>query len=176
MARVRAALVAGTLMAALLSGCGAARETAGTAAKADDRVPPASVPRERGRAITALLGSVDRAWNAGNAKAFASNWTNDGVVISPQGRRTEGRDDIRKEQASAFAGAMKGTTHKLAATEIQWSSSDVAVVDGDAVISGLKGDDGTTYPPLSARFTCVCVNQHGRWLVSHMVSYTFMNS
>jgi hypothetical protein len=40
-------LVAGTLMAALLSGCGAARETAGAAAKADDRVPPASVPRDR---------------------------------------------------------------------------------------------------------------------------------
>ncbi|MFD0684706.1 SgcJ/EcaC family oxidoreductase [Actinomadura fibrosa] len=159
-------------MVILLSGCAATGRTAEPVAQDAGRVPA----HDQRRAVTALLRSIDEAWNAGDAAAFASHWTRDGVVVSPQGRRTEGRRSIRTEQEAAFSGPMKGTTHKLDAAHAEWPARDVAVVDGDATISGLKGSDGTTYPPLSAKFTCVCVYQGGRWLVSHMVSYTFMSS
>jgi uncharacterized protein (TIGR02246 family) len=172
MTRVRVLMAASALVATLSSGCATTGETAEPAAQAISR----ATSHDQRRVIVALLDSIDRAWNAGDATGFASHWTNNGVVISPQGRRTEGRNSILKEQAAAFSGFMKGTVHKLTATDIEWSAPHIAVVDGDATISNLKGNDGTTYPPLSAKFTCTCVYEHGKWLVSHMVSYIFMSS
>lgn len=125
--------------------------------------------------IARLLASVDAAWNAGDAAAFAALWTTDGTVISPQGQRTEGRDQIEREQAAGFAGPMKGTTHTLSAAEIYRPTNDIAVVDGEAVIANLRMPDGTTFPPLSANFTAVCVDRDGTWLIAHMVSYMFMS-
>lgn len=124
--------------------------------------------------ILRLLASVDAVWNAGDAAAFAAHWTTDGTVISPQGRRAEGREQIEREQAYGFAGPMKGTTHTLSPAAIRQPTSGVAVVDGEAVIADLRMPDGTTYPPLSANFTAVCVERDGTWLIAHMVSYTFM--
>jgi uncharacterized protein (TIGR02246 family) len=125
--------------------------------------------------IARLLASVDAAWNAGDAAAFAALWTTDGTVISPQGQRTEGREQIEREQAAGFAGPMKGTTHTLTAAEIDRPTNDIAVVDGEAVIANLRMPDGTTFPPLSANFTAVCVDRDGTWLIAHMVSYMFMS-
>jgi uncharacterized protein (TIGR02246 family) len=125
--------------------------------------------------IARLLASVDAAWNAGDASAFAALWTTDGTVISPQGQRTEGREQIEREQAAGFAGPMKGTTHTLTAAEIYRPTNDIAVVDGEAVIANLRMPDGTTFPPLSANFTAVCVDRDGTWLIAHMVSYMFMS-
>ncbi|WP_021594558.1 SgcJ/EcaC family oxidoreductase [Actinomadura welshii] len=176
MTRIHAMVAAAVMTAALATGCAAADEQAVTVAKTDGSSRPAPASRDQTRAITALLKSIDRSWNIGDAAAFAAHWTSDGTVISPQGRRTEGRSKIREEQAAAFAGPMKGTTHELTATNIRWTARDHAVVDGDAVVSNLRGSDGTVYPPLSAKFTCVCINKHGRWMVTHMVSYTFIDS
>jgi uncharacterized protein (TIGR02246 family) len=125
--------------------------------------------------IVELLASVDAAWNAGDAAAFAALWTTDGAVVSPQGQRTEGREQIEREQAAGFAGPMKGTIHTLAAAAIRRPENDVAVVDGEAVIANLRMPDGTTFPPLSANFTAVCVDRDGTWLIAHMVSYMFMS-
>jgi uncharacterized protein (TIGR02246 family) len=125
--------------------------------------------------IVELLASVDAAWNAGDATAFAALWTTDGTVISPQGQRTEGRDQIEREQAAGFAGPMKGTTHTLTAAAICRPANGVAVVDGEAVIANLRMPDGTTFPPLSANFTTVCVDHGGTWSIAHMVSYMFMS-
>lgn len=161
---IRTKIMLTTVLTTLLAaGCTASSGTA----------DPAAHRRSRA-AITALLSSIDTAWNSGDAAAFASHWTTNGSVTSPQGATTEGRGNIQHEQAAGFAGPMKGTSHKLSASRISWPTTDVAVVDGTAVISNLSAPDGSTYPPLSATFTCVCVHHGGTWLVSRMVSYTFM--
>ncbi|MCP9979981.1 YybH family protein [Actinomadura madurae] len=103
MTRIHAIMVAAVMTAALATGCAAADEQAVTVAKTDRSSRPALPSRDQTRAITALLKSIDRSWNTGDAAAFASHWTSDGTVISPQGRRTEGRSKIREEQAAAFA-------------------------------------------------------------------------
>jgi uncharacterized protein (TIGR02246 family) len=173
---IRTRLVVTTALIALLAaGCTANAGTAnGGRADLVAPRPSSAAPRQPNAAITALLSSIDRAWNSGDAAAFASHWTTNGSVTSPQGTTTEGRDNIQREQAAGFAGPMKGTTHQLHASTIAWPTTDVAVVDGTAVISNLSAPDGSTYPPLSATFTCVCVRHGGTWLVSRMVSYTFM--
>ncbi|WP_255949602.1 YybH family protein [Streptomyces odontomachi] len=147
------------LSVTLLSSCGDTKESDGSGDRA---------------AVRELHAEIDAAWNSGNAKEFAAHWTKDGTVTSPLGQLSQGRSHIQKDEAAGFAGPMKGTRHKLAVSKIYWVGAQTAVVDGDAEISGLKGTDGKTMAPLKAKFTSVCIEQNGKWLVSHLRSYVFL--
>lgn len=136
--------------------------------------PPAHPQAGTIDAITHLYASLDAAWNAGNAHAFAAYWTKDGVLISPMGQTSVGRARIAHDIAAELV-YLKGTHHKLTIARISWPTPAVAVVDGEAVISNMMGQNGATLAPLTARFTSVCVEQPGhRWLVSYLVSYRFL--
>jgi uncharacterized protein (TIGR02246 family) len=137
----------------------------GTATASPDR------PRQ---AIVQLHADIDAAWNREDAKAFAALWTPDGTVVSPLGQLSVGRGNIQRDEAAGFAGPMKGTRHKLTVQQIYAVTGTTAVVDGEAEISGMRGLDGTAYPPLTARFTSIVVRVHGRWLVAHMRSYVYV--
>lgn len=128
----------------------------------------------RNTAIVALHRAVDDAWNAGDADAFAAHWAEDGTVVSPLGQISVGRAAIRTDEAAAFDGPMKGTRHKLTVSRTYWPQPDVAVVDGDAEISGFRDDDGAVQPPLTAKFTSVCVQRQGEWFITHLRSYIYL--
>jgi len=129
---------------------------------------------QRQKAIVELHQAVDNAWNAGDADAFAARWAEDGTVVSPLGQVSVGRAAIRAEEAAAFDGPMKGTRHKLTVSRMYWPAPGVAVVDGDAEISGFRDAGGAVQPPLTAKFTSVCVQQHGEWFISHLRSYVHL--
>jgi uncharacterized protein (TIGR02246 family) len=129
---------------------------------------------QRQKAIVELHQAVDNAWNAGDADAFAARWAEDGTVVSPLGQASVGRAAIRTDEAAAFNGPMKGTRHKLTVSRMYWPEPNIAVVDGDAEISGFRDDDGAVQPPLTAKFTSVCVRQEGGWFISHLRSYVYL--
>jgi uncharacterized protein (TIGR02246 family) len=145
-----------------LAGCGTEGQSSNDNA-ADDR---AQVER--------LHTAIDSAWNDGDATRFAQQWSTDGSVTSPLGETSTGREAIQRDEAAALAGPMKGSRHKLTVATINWPAAGVAVVDGDAEISGLRAPDGAAWPPLTAKFTSVCVKQDGRWLVAHLRSYVYI--
>jgi uncharacterized protein (TIGR02246 family) len=125
-------------------------------------------------AIRRLHASIDAAWNRGDATGVAANWTNDGVNISPMGERFTGRADIASDIAQTLA-YLPGSTHKLDIAHIRWAGPNVAVADGEAIISNLEDPTtGDPLPPLTAKFTSVSTREHGQWLIAYLVGYTFL--
>ncbi|MDQ7911289.1 SgcJ/EcaC family oxidoreductase [Phytohabitans sp. ZYX-F-186] len=150
-------------------------------APSSDTTHTAGVPRsdpadqtQRQKAIVELHQALDNAWNAGDADAFAARWTEDGTVVSPLGQASVGRAAIRTDEAAAFNGPMKGTRHKLTVSHMYWPEPNIVVIDGDAEISGFRDDGGAPQPPLTAKFTSVCVQQQGKWFISHLRSYVYL--
>ncbi len=171
-------IAAGAVLASLpLAGCTSDGTPSPSPAAATSPTTSGVAPADedkRKQAIVELHHAVDTAWNAGDADAFAEAWVESGTVVSPLGQLSIGRATIRTEQAAGFAGPMKGTRHKLTLSRVSWPQPDVAVVDGAAQISGFRGSDGKAQPPLTARFTSVCVQRQGRWLISDLRSYVYL--
>jgi uncharacterized protein (TIGR02246 family) len=159
-----------------LAGCGTSdpsspslADPAATATSAGSAPAPADK-----QPIIELHAAVDAAWNAGDANAFAALWTEDGTVTSPLGQLTEGRPAIRTDEAAQLAGPMKGTRHKLTVSRVYRPTPDVAVADGEAQISGFHDASGKIQPPLTAKFTSVCIERQGQWRISHLRSYVYI--
>jgi uncharacterized protein (TIGR02246 family) len=125
-------------------------------------------------AIRTLLARIDAAWNAGDAVAFAVNWTNDGTTISPLGALSEGRANIQADVGASLSGPLKGSRHRLDLVRAYWPKAGVAVADGDAEISNVTGPDGEVWPPLRAKFTSTCVKGGSEWSIAHMRAYVFL--
>jgi len=121
-------------------------------------------------ALTEVLARVDAAWNLGEARAFAAEWTPCGTVVNPFGGLTEGRADIERVMAIQFAGPSKGTTHLLEIARVYWVSPSVAVAEGTATV--VPGDGSEVWPaPFTAIFSR---NRYRKWQIAHMRGYVFL--
>ncbi|GII91117.1 SgcJ/EcaC family oxidoreductase [Sinosporangium siamense] len=60
--------------------------------------------------ITALLTRLAEAWNAGDAAAYAANFTEDADYIAFNGAHSHGREAIESSHRWLFAGPLKGST------------------------------------------------------------------
>jgi hypothetical protein len=84
------------------------------------------------------------------------------------------RADITSDIAQTLA-YLPGSTHKLDIAHISWAGPNVAVADGEAIISNLEDPTtGDPLPPLTAKFTSVSTREHGQWLIAYLVGYTFL--
>jgi hypothetical protein len=92
------------------------------------------------------------------------------------GVRTAGRAQIARDIAETLR-HLPGSRRKLDIATIHGARPNVAVADGEAIISNLKDPTtGAALPPLTSTFTSVSVHEHGRWLISYLVSSTFGQS
>jgi uncharacterized protein (TIGR02246 family) len=78
------------------------------------------------QAVLDVLARVHRAWEAGDAEAFAAAHTEDASVIQPAVYEKD-REEIRANMAAAFAGPLNGsrarwTSAFLSATRPSWSA------------------------------------------------------
>ena len=70
---------------------------------------------------------------------------------------------------------LPGSTHELDIADISWAGPNVAVADGEAIISSLKDPtSGDPLPPPTAKFRSVSIKEHRQWLIAHLVSYAFL--
>ncbi|GAB2526768.1 SgcJ/EcaC family oxidoreductase [Nocardia heshunensis] len=90
-------------------------------------------------AIRALLEQADRAWEAGDAAAFAAVFAPDADYVNWMGQRVIGREAIEASHAPLFAKYLKGTRTEGEITSVRFVSPDVALVHGlGAVVKGKK--------------------------------------
>lgn len=133
---------------------------------AKDQPAPASAPvggepQEREadiRAITDLLASFVKSYNAGDAKALGGLFTAEALIEDDDGEVTQGRDSIVKRFTSKFAGKDRGTL-ALDTESLRFFGKDLAVEEGKATLT--SGPDGT---PSSNRYTVIYAREDGRWL------------
>jgi uncharacterized protein (TIGR02246 family) len=136
-------LLVSVCLAALLS-------AAGARAFADD----ASSIRQSSDAFT-------KAFDAGDAKAIANQWTPDGELVDASGRVLKGRAEIEAAYKKFFS-EHPGEKIKISVDSIQLLSEDAALEQGSASLESAASagsESGATY-------TAVHVKQDGQWLMA----------
>jgi uncharacterized protein (TIGR02246 family) len=104
--------------------------------------------------------SFIKAYLAGDAKAMAAHWTENGEYFTDDGSVLRGRADIEKSYTELFA---KKSPHKHAeieVTTIRFPSKDTAVEEGYVKVRNDKDDAVTT------KYSVLHVREDGKWLMA----------
>ncbi len=110
------------------------------------------------KAITELLASFVKAYNAKDAKALGDLFTPDAEIEDEDGDVTRGRDAIVARFTETFQ-ENRGDTLTVDTDSLRFLGSDVAIEQGTATLSA--GEDAA---PRSNRYSVIYARQGGRWL------------
>jgi uncharacterized protein (TIGR02246 family) len=114
-------------------------------------------------AIAELVTARSRAWTAGDDQGYARLLTADADIASATGRTAHGRDAVIQLYQEQRAGAYAGAALSTKVTNIRLVRPDVAVVDADYTLAGLRDPAASN----SGRVTIVAVRQADhRWLIA----------
>jgi uncharacterized protein (TIGR02246 family) len=113
-------------------------------------------------AVLATFTTMSDAWARMDAARFAACYADDATVIGP-GIQLQGKDDIDRSMAAAFAGPLHGSLRPHAARSVRFLSADTAVV----VTESATVFPGETETPPDRRHlvTWILARHDGRWLV-----------
>jgi uncharacterized protein (TIGR02246 family) len=105
------------------------------------------------------------ALNQHDAKAVAAVFTEDGDMITGDGRLISGRAEIEKAVAADHSGALREASVQVLKEPVRFPTPDVAVSDAEVQITGVIGPDGQKLPPMTLMVTNVWKKTDGTWLV-----------
>lgn len=125
------------------------------------------------RAIEQRLGDFVAAWNRHDSVQMAAQWFEDGDLINTFGRIAKGRDQVQELFRDEHSGPMKTCTHKMAIQAIRMASDDVAIVDAECTLIGLRGPDGKELPTLKPHVVLVLGKKESDWKVFSARPYVF---
>jgi len=125
---------------------------------------------QESRAIAELVQQQCDAWNAGDAKRFASGFQADGCFVNILGALTYGLEPFEAQHAKIFSTVYDGSRIKMPIRRIHFLRPDVAIVDIDAELSGYlhlppgitASDDGI----LHTRLQEVLSREREGWMVA----------
>ena len=132
-------------------------------------LPSGSVPDQAAdrAAIQAVLDQHGNAWTRGDADAATAILTEDADWVSGSGTVLAGRPAITKMHREVLSGPGKGTRHSHPGTPaIRFIKPDVAIVDGDSYLGGLRDEQGHELPAEYSRYSAVFVKNSGKWYVT----------
>jgi uncharacterized protein (TIGR02246 family) len=133
----------------------------------------ASEPDRAGADIRALQQRQADAWNAHDARAYASLFVEDGDVVNVMGWWWRGRAEIERNLRQAFV-------HTFAASRLGIVDTTVRVLDGELAIAhvrwtmdGARAPPGAPEPPRQGIQLQVLRREAGQWRI---VSFQNTNS
>ena len=85
------------------------------------------------RAVRELLHALVAAWAANDADAFAARYADDATVVLPGGVFHQGREEVRRYLAAAFAGPLRAPPRSTSRSSVR------LVGDGTAVVVSRSG-------------------------------------
>jgi uncharacterized protein (TIGR02246 family) len=107
--------------------------------------------------IEAALARISAAWDAGDASAFAREFTHDATYVIYVGLVYEGRAAIERGHVPVFEKWQRGSTMRMRVLGIRHPSPDVAIV----LTEGGIGKRGRV--PIDKVQTFTMVLRDGRW-------------
>ena len=113
------------------------------------------------------------AWNKHDPKAMAAFWVADGDLINPFGRKCKGTAEIEKLFTEEQTGPMAGTTYSGTVESIRYIG-DVAIVDVEAEITGMKSADGTPAPAFKHHVTWIAKKVDGKWMAEGARAFMYV--
>jgi uncharacterized protein (TIGR02246 family) len=78
------------------------------------------------------------AWNRGDARGFTANLQDDGTFTNLVGMVICGRETFERRVAEILAGVFQGSRMQARIRHLRFIRSDVALIDVDTEISGLR--------------------------------------
>ena len=124
----------------------------------------------------AILNTFD-SWNQGWAQVDADlavqDYAEDTDWTNAFGDRYQGREELRDGLAYVFnlGFVMAGTSAENEFTDIEFLSSDIAIVRSKLIRTGQRTSEGELMPDRHINHLRVYQQRDGRWLiVSHMIS------
>jgi uncharacterized protein (TIGR02246 family) len=120
-------------------------------------------------AVRRVVEDEVRAWNAGDAKAYAARFADDGGFTNVLGEVRFGRAEFEERHAAVFGTIFRGSRLAQAIRALRLVAPDVAIVHVDAAVSGFAalppgvraGADGV----LRTRLLQVLVKRGGAWWI-----------
>jgi len=121
------------------------------------------------RAIRGIVAAQEKAWNAGDGPGYARDVAPDASFTNIFGMVMYGHDAFEKRHAEILASFYKGTTKSQAVKRLRFVTPDVAVVDIDNEVRGVRTlPSGLAVPAdgiVRTQLMQVFVRRDGRWLV-----------
>ena len=114
------------------------------------------------KAIQKTADVFTKAFNAGDAKAIAGQFTPDAEMIDADGSVLSGREAIQKEFEAIFA-ENPGRKMQITLDFLRFIGRDVAVEEGMTRVSQPEGGATTTN-----RYTAIHVKRDGKWMVARV--------
>jgi uncharacterized protein (TIGR02246 family) len=109
--------------------------------------------------IRAGAADFTQAFDTGDAKKIAAQWTENGSLVDEAGQAFKGRKAIEDEYAKLFKDH-PGARIEILVQSVEAPSPAVAIEDGAATVFTKDS------PPTSSRYTAVHVQQNGKWLMA----------
>lgn len=114
-------------------------------------------------AIKGVLENHYKAWDAGDADAFVTDYTADATVIMPGIYRTS-KEEVRRSMADGFASFLKGSTAIDKVESIRFLGENAAVAVSE---TGVRFPGETEVPAERMVYaTWVLQKRGGTWLVA----------
>ncbi len=154
--------VAGMLLGCILATVAVADEPKPAQTKTKATTQEAAKPTADEAAIRATAENYEKAFAAGDAKALADQWAEDGELTDSNGRNFKGREAIEQEFGDIFANR-PGATVKVDIKSLKFVSPDVAVESGTA---RAKAKDGAVGEPV--QYTAIHVKRDGKWQLENV--------
>ena len=117
-------------------------------------------------AVRKLMDSMVTAWAKGDVKALAAVYSVDAEYASSTGFTANSRAEIEQAYVGQFGGVYKGTSLKLTITKVRFLTADVAQVNADFEVTGMRGPGGQPAPPRKGSNTSILVKTKGEWLMT----------
>jgi uncharacterized protein (TIGR02246 family) len=161
MKRTVSALLLAGLSAGSLSGAGDSQDVR------SERIGPSSavasqaaVQADDEKAIRRAIGTFDRAFLKGDARAIAGLFAEEGEALDTDGVAIQGRAALEEHYGSRMAGS-SGDKLETAAEAISFLAPGVARVIGR---TKFQPSDGSA--PFGARYAAIYVKRDGQWLLA----------
>ena len=113
------------------------------------------------------------AWNKHDPKAMAGFFTAEGDLINPFGRHAKGTAEIEKLFTDEQTGPMAGSTYSGTVESIR-HIGDVAIVDVEGEITGMKGPDGAAVPVFKHHVTWIARKIDGKWVAEGARAFAYI--
>jgi uncharacterized protein (TIGR02246 family) len=152
-----------TLIAILL--CGAA-----TAPPAKSTAPPSKSNEAQ---IRERADEFAATWNKHDPTNLAYFWSVDGDLINPFGRKAKGLTEIQRLFQDEHSKGMKDSTYTFTSMSVRFLAPELALVDGDAEISGVASPDGTV-ATLKPHVTSVWRKSGGKWWIAAARAFIYV--
>ena len=112
-------------------------------------------------AIMETTKSYVEAFNSGDAKALASHWTKGGSLVTPEGKKITGTNQLKKAFKTFFS-KNKGIALEVTPLSVYVNELGEAIEEGVAMT--VRADE----EPVSSRYVASYVKQDGAWKIARL--------